>query len=131
MDLIIDATVIFTGFIGTGVTKDIVFSNVVRLFSPEYLFNEFEEHKLRIKELSGLPEHELDELLSKFKSRITIVPREEFEKFLLEANLLVSAKDDTEYLALSLSMKKTTIWSKDSHFKEQSIKFFNFLIHNN
>ncbi len=121
MRLIVDATVIFTGFIGTGITKDIIFSNIVRLYAPEYLFDEVEEHKLKIKEFSALSENEVDELLDKFKSRIEIVPKEKFEKFLLEANSLISDKDDTEYLALSLSLNKTSIWSNDPHFKEQTI----------
>lgn len=121
MELIVDATVIFTGFMGKGVTKEIIFSDIVRLYAPEYLFDEVEEHKLKIKEFSALSENEVNELLDKFKSIIKIISKERFEKFLLGANLLISDKDDTEYLALSLSMNKTPVWSNDSHFKEQSI----------
>lgn len=119
--LIVDATVLFTALTGRGVTKDIIFSNVVTLYSPEYLFEEFEEHKPRIKELSALSSNELDILFEKLKSRITPVPKKQFERFLKEANKLVTDKDDTEYVALSLSMNKTAIWSNDTDFKEQSI----------
>ena len=121
MELIIDASAVFTGLIGTGITKYIIFSNAINLFAPEYLFDEFEKHKLRIKELSGFSEQELSELFNKLKLRITIIPKEQFEKFLMEANSLIPDKDDTEYLALSLSMNKTPIWSNDPHFKEQSV----------
>ena len=48
-------------------------------------------------------------------------PREQFEKFLKEANRLVSDKGDTEYVALSLSMNKAPIWSNDPDFKQQSV----------
>ena len=121
MELIVDATIIFTGFIGTGVTKDIIFSGMVELYSPEYIFDEVEEHKSRIISLSALSENEVDELLDEFKSKIKVISKEKFERFLLEANSLISDKDDTEYLALSLFMNKKPIWSNDSNFKEQSV----------
>jgi predicted nucleic acid-binding protein len=125
MELVMDASVLFTGIIGTGVTKDIIFSKAVTLFSPEYLFEEFEEHKSRVEALSGLTSKELGELFEKLKKAIRIVPKEEFEKFLKEANSLSPDRDDTEYFALSLSKSKTPIWSNDSRLKKQSsIKVF-------
>lgn len=54
------------------------------------------------------------------KNRIESIPKERFEKFLEQANSLISDKEDTEYLALSLALNKTPIWSNDPHFKEQS-----------
>ena len=121
MELVVDATVIFTGIIGKGVTKEIIFSKSVKLHSPEGLFNEVEEHKPRIKFLSALSSAELEDLLGKLKSTINPFPLSKYEKFLNEANKLISDPDDTEYLALSLSMNKCPIWSNDPHFKEQSL----------
>ena len=121
MDLVVDATIIFTGIIGKGVTKEVIFSKSVRLYSPKALFDEVEEHKPRIKPLSGLSSAELDELLDNLKSTINLFPLSKYEKFLEEANSLISDPDDTEYLALSLSMNKCPIWSNDPHFKEQSL----------
>src|SRR3989338_6112667 len=121
MELVVDATVVFTGIIGTGVTKEIIFSKSVKLHSPEALFREFEEHKSRIKILSGLSLAELDELLGKLKGAIMPFPMSKYEKFLNEANKLISDPYDTEYLALSLSMGKCPIWSNDPHFKKQSL----------
>ena len=92
MKLIVDATVLFTALIGTGVTKDIIFSDAVALYSPEYLFEELEEHKSRINEFSSLSSDEVDVLFEKLRARITSAPREQFEKFLKEANRLVSDK---------------------------------------
>ncbi len=121
MELVIDATILFIGLIGKGVTKEIIFSKSVRLYCPEVLFNEAEEHKSRIKILSGLSSAELEALLGKLKGAIRIFPRHEYEEFLKEANNLISDPDDTEYLALSLALNKCPIWSNDPHFKEQSL----------
>ncbi len=111
----------FTGLIGKGVTKEIIFSKSVRLCCPEVLFNEAEEHKSRIKILSGLSSAELEALLGKLKGVIRIFSRSEYEEFLKESNNLISDPDDTEYLALSLALNKCPIWSNDPHFKKQSV----------
>ena len=125
MELIIDASILFTALIGTGVTKDIMFSEEVTLYAPEYLFDEFAEHQKRVEELSGLTANDFESLLDKLKLVIKPVPKEQFEKFLEEAYKMVSAKGDTEYIALSLSMNKVPVWSNDMHFKKQSaIKVF-------
>ena len=125
MELIIDASILFTALIGTGVTKDIMFSEEVTLYAPEYLFEEFAEHRKRVEELSGLTANDFESLLEKLKLVIKPVPKEQFEKFLKEAYKMVSAEGDTEYIALSLSMNKVPVWSNDVHFKKQSdVKVF-------
>ena len=121
MKLIIDATELFKALTGKGITKEIIFSDAVDLYSPEYIFEEIKEHESRIKELSGLSSSEFQELIELLKSEIIQVPKERFDIFLTKANELISDKEDTEYLALSLSMKNTPIWSEDPHFKEQLI----------
>jgi len=89
MELVVDATVVFTGVIGTGVTKEIIFSKSVKLHCPKSLFNEVEEHKSRIKILSGFSSAELEELLIKLKNTIKPFPLSKYEKFLNEANKLI------------------------------------------
>lgn len=121
MELVLDATILFTGLIGTGVTKEIIFSEAVELYAPEYLFDEFEKHKSRIKRLSELSSDEIDLICEKLKQKIKSVPKEKFEMFLEQANSLILDKDDTEYLALSLAFNKIPVWSNDPDFKGQSI----------
>ena len=121
VELIVDAGIIFTGLTGKGVTKNLLFSKNLRLFAPEFLFDELKEHKSRIKLISSLSSEEIDRLISKLDGCIKIVERSKFETFLDEANKLISDPDDTEYLALSLALNKCPIWSNDPHFKEQSL----------
>ena len=121
IEMIVDSGIIFTGLTGTGITKSLLFSKSLKLFAPEYLFDELKEHLSRIKLLSSLSSGEIDSLISKLRAHIKIVEKSKFEAFLDEANKLISDPSDTEYLALSLSMNKCPIWSNDPHFKEQSI----------
>ncbi len=125
MEVVVDATILFTGLIGKGVTKDIIFLESNKLYCPESLFNEIEEHKSRISFISKLPSDDLEFLLSKFKAKLIAFPLSKYEEFLKEANSLISDSDDTEYLALSLALNKCPIWSNDPHFKEQlSVQIF-------
>ena len=119
--LIVDSGIIFTGLVGTGVTKALLFSKNLKLFGPEYLFDEVKEHLSRIKLLSSLSSSKVDLLISKLRRHINIVEKSKFEAFLNEASRLILDPDDTEYLALSLSMDNCPIWSNDPHFKEQSL----------
>ncbi len=119
--LVVDATVLFTGLIGKGVTKSLFFSDNLELLAPEFLFEEFSEHKSRIKSISALPAADIDFLMEKLEDTINVVKKSKFEKFLKEASSLINDPEDTEYLALSLSLDKCPIWSNDPHFKKQSL----------
>ena len=45
MDLVIDANVLFAVLIKSGKTEDLVFSEYIHLFAPEFLFEEFEKYQ--------------------------------------------------------------------------------------
>jgi len=49
---------------------------------------------------------------------IEFVPKEEFGKYLEKAKEVCSDKDDSPYVALSLSLGKVPIWSNDKELKE-------------
>jgi predicted nucleic acid-binding protein len=121
VELVIDASTVFTAIAGTGVTKDIIFLGSITLFAPEYMLEEIAKHTARLAGVAGLTEEEVETVLELIKSRITLVPKEAFDTFLAKANALIPDKDDTEYLALSLSKNNTPIWSNDNHFKKQDI----------
>ena len=56
----------------------------VKLFAPELLFDEIEEHKHRIIERSGLTLEEFEILIFGLKNKIEIVPKENvIEKLLI------------------------------------------------
>jgi predicted nucleic acid-binding protein len=125
MELVIDAGIVFTGLTGFGITKKILFLKGLKLYSPEQLLEELNEHKPRILKLSSFSSDEIEELLRLIKERISFVPEKSFESFLEQANSSIPDKDDTSYLALGLKLN-CHIWSNDLHFKRQSlIEVFN------
>ena len=45
MNLVVDANVIFAVLIKKSKSDELIFNNELHLFTPEYFFTEFEEHK--------------------------------------------------------------------------------------
>ena len=121
MELVIDANVIISAMISwLGKTRDLIFSDKIILFAPEYLAEEFEEHKLEILEKSRLSESDFQLALSLIFSVINFIPMAEFERFIPIARDKCPDEDDLEYFALSLS-KNIPIWSDDKALKNQDI----------
>ena len=119
MELIIDANVLMSALIATkGKTYDLIFNDSIKLFSPEYLLDEFEKHKEEILSKSGLSESDFGLFLSLISSQIELIQYSEFEMFIPKAKELTPDPDDTEYFALALKLK-CAIWSNDKKLKQQ------------
>lgn len=119
MLLVVDANVLFSALIAGDKTSDLIFSDWLRLITPEYLFTELEEHEKEIKEKSKLSKEDFTNFLDLIESRIDVIPKEKFEKFLPKANQISPDPDDTEYFALALKFD-TTIWTDDKRLKKQN-----------
>ena len=120
MDLVIDANVFLSTLISpSGKTSNLLFNERLKLFAPEWLLEEFEEHKTEILEKTKLAEEEFELFLSIISARVEFIPKIEFENYLKEAETLTPDKDDREYFALALKLK-ANIWTNDKKFKEQN-----------
>lgn len=120
MELVIDANrVIAAALAPGGNTADIIFSNDVRLFAPEFLREEIEEHKDEFLAKSGLSDNEFAIVLSVVFSCISLIPASEFSDCIAAAEKISPDSDDTEYVALALK-KRCVIWSEDKALKAQT-----------
>ena len=120
MELVIDANVLMSALVATaGKTYDLIFNERINLFSPEFLLEEFEEHKEEILEKSGLSESDFKLFLSLISSEIEFISESEFKEFIPQAEKITPDPNDTEYLALALKLK-CSIWSNDKRLKNQN-----------
>lgn len=101
-----------------GFTYDLIFNDKIRLSAPEYLLEEFEEHRGEIIEKSNLSEEDLQIFLSLISSRIEFIEKNEFKQFVEPASEITPDIDDTEYFALALKLN-CAIWSNDKKLKQQ------------
>lgn len=118
MDLVIDANVLFSALIKDSSANNLLFSGRFHLFTPEYIFTEFEKHKEEILSKTERTDEEFFRLLETLKRRIVIVPLEELVPYVNEAEEITPDPKDMAYFALALKLN-CVIWSNDKKLKEQ------------
>lgn len=120
MKLVLDTNVVFSALIAGGKTREILLTGDVTLFAPEFFFSELRNHVDDLEEKTGLERDELELLLGLLFEEIRIVPREEFEERLPEAedHIALHDPDDVPFLALALA-RNADVWSDDNHFQKQ------------
>ncbi|MFH1306475.1 MAG: PIN domain-containing protein [Candidatus Micrarchaeota archaeon] len=119
MDLVMDANIAISAIISTeGKTCDLLFSDSLELYAPEFLLEELEEHKNEIVEKSKLTDVEFETAFSFVFSNVTLIPFEEFKKFIKKAGKITPDEGDIEYFALALKLG-CPIWSNDKKLQKQ------------
>lgn len=125
MDLVVDANIIFSALISSGgKTAELLFSDRLIIFAPEFLSEEFSKHKNEILSKSGLPKQDFELAKLLIFARVRFVPFSKFKQSLQEAQKTSPDENDTEYFALAISLG-CPIWSNDKKLKEQGkVKVF-------
>ena len=118
MDLVVDANVLFAVLIKDSFSYNLLFSDRFHLFTPEYIFTEFEKHKEEILEKTERTTEEFFRLLEILKRKIVLIPLEELILYVNEAENITPDPDDMTYFALALKLN-CAIWSNDKKLKEQ------------
>ena len=121
MQLVVDANVLFAAIISRKGTYDLFMDKFLELFAPAGILTEFERHRGEIFRLSGLEENDFEMFLAILLSRIKLIPFEEYEPHIKEAEKLCAiteSPEDVEYLATALKLC-LPIWSNDKALKNQ------------
>ena len=118
MKLVVDANVLFSALIKDSVTRRLFFEERLDIHAPEYLFEEFAEHKDEIIQKAHRSEAEFWEVMDILKSRISVVPVSEFGKCMEKAKEVPPDKDDAIYFAVAFAIDGA-IWSNDRRLKSQ------------
>ncbi len=119
MKLVVDANVLMSALIATeGRTCELLFRENLELYAPAFLMEEVTEHKAEILSRSRLSEEDLSLFISLLRPRILFVGKEASARYLPKARRISPNPDDTEYLALALSLR-CALWSNDKRLKRQ------------
>ena len=119
MDLVVDANIIFAVLVKDSFSHHLLFSGEFHLYTPEYIFTEFEKHKEEILNKTDRTTEDLFRLLDVLKRRITLVPLEELGDYVDEAESITPDPNDMAYFALALKLR-CPIWSNDKKLKQQN-----------
>jgi predicted nucleic acid-binding protein len=125
MKLIVDANVLFSALIKDSITAEILLSDKLQLYTPEFIIREFEKHKNTIIAKTHRSKESFEEIQDILKEVINIIPKEEYMLFYNEALLISPDKNDAMYFALAIKYG-CAIWSNDAKIKQQD----SVLVHN-
>ncbi|HIH30617.1 TPA: PIN domain-containing protein [Candidatus Micrarchaeota archaeon] len=119
MKLVVDANVLFSALIKDSATRRLFFDEELELYAPEYVLEEFAEHRKEIMQKVGRGETGFEGVMAVLRSRITVVPAAAFIRHMGKALQASPDKGDAPYLAAALSLGGCAIWSNDKGLKEQ------------
>ena len=121
MKLIVDANILFSALIKDGLTAELLISDKLQLFAPEFLFTEYTKYEDLILRKTHRNEEEFNNFLEILKDQIFIVPKKEIMPFMDEADKISPDPKDTVYFALAIALK-SKIWSNDKKLKQSQTK---------
>ena len=126
--LVVEANIIFSALIKQSYNfklLSVLGGLGIKLYSPEFVFEEIKKREEKILRFSKLNADELKFILDKLFKAIEIAPKSKYELFLDESKQIFSEHlKDAPYFALALSLN-SPIWSDEKAFKKQSkVKIF-------
>ena len=118
MILIVDANVLFSALMKNSLTAELIFEEDLLLSTPEFIITEFFKYEDLILKRTHRTKEEFIQIMHMLKDIITVVPKEDYAKFIEEAEKFSPDKKDVLYLALALKLK-CGVWSNDKKLKTQ------------
>ncbi len=118
MELVVDANTLFAALIKVSLTSDLIVDDSLTLSSIEFLFTEFEKYRELIKKKTERSEEEFEKFMEILQKKIRLIPYEEIEPFIEEAEKICPDPKDAQYFALALKLN-CGIWTNDKKLKNQ------------
>ena len=119
MEIVLDANILFAGLIKDSTTAILLFNPNLKLYTPEFILEEFMKYSELIQKKMKRTREEFVTIMHQLHQVITVVPQDEYERYMERAKKISPDENDVMYVALALKMK-CGIWSNDGRLKEQS-----------
>jgi len=113
--IIVDANPIISALIG-GISRNVFFDKRFEFLTTEFTLNEVKKYIPTISKKSGINEEEINYALRLLP--IIVVFREEYEKYILEAERWIAEIDKKDVHILALALSTTKI----SHFGQRQLR---------
>lgn len=125
LELILDTNIIISALMNeNSIIRDILVSNKINFFAPEFVLDEIEKHRELIQTKGNLTEMEFYFILGYLMRNVKLIKKEYFSHNLQEAKNIMEDVDvyDSEFLALGMSIPNDGIFSNDDDFDETELK---------
>ena len=118
MELVIDANILFSALIKNSLTAELVFNDEIKLYSPEFIIEEFLKYEDEILEKTSRTRENFVMTMHMLKDIISVVPQEEYSALIVQGKEISPDPNDVLYFALALKLN-CAIWSNDTRLKMQ------------
>ena len=118
MELVIDANILFSALIKNSLTAELVFNDEIKLYSPEFIIEEFLKYEDEILEKTSRTKGDFVMTMHMLKDIISVVPQEEYSALIVQGKEISPDPNDVLYFALALKLN-CAIWSNDTRLKKQ------------
>ncbi len=128
LEFVVDANVLFSALLAKGITRSLIFNSELKLYAPEYLISELNDHLKTDEELKKKlkqTNEETTKIIHELLYNIHVVPVSEYAPFAQKAIEISPDEFDAPYFALALHLK-IPLWSNEKKLKKQNeIKVLN------
>lgn len=114
----VDANILFAALIKESLTAELIISDNLILFAPEFLFDEFAKYEQYLREKTKRSNIEFAQYLNILNEKIKIIPHKVIMPFIKKAEIISPDPNDLVYLACALATN-SKIWSNDKKLKEE------------
>jgi len=114
---VIDANILFASLIKDSLTAELLLSDKLILYAPEFLFDEFKKYEEYILEKTNRSKEDFEHYLTILREEIEIIPENIINPFIQKAEKFSPDEKDTVYLACALAIN-SKVWSNDKKLKE-------------
>lgn len=118
MILVVDANVLFAALIKNSLTAELIFSDDLKLYTCEFITEEFFKYEKEIMKKTHRTREQFITIMHQLKDIITVIPKEEYSKQMIEAEKFSPDPKDIMYFALAMKLN-AGVWSNDDRLKKQ------------
>ena len=118
MKIVVDTNIIFSALLSPdGKISDLLINShsTFEFFSPMYILDELEKHKLKLKKISGFDESEINFLQRQIFRKVDLIDLEIITETIWEKAVYLTYdvdEFDTPFIALALELK-SALWTGD------------------
>jgi predicted nucleic acid-binding protein len=117
MKLVVDANILFAALIKEGFTAELMLSDKLQLFAPEFLFTEFKKYEEFILKKTHRSSEDFHRYLKLLEDYIVTIPKREITPFIEKTREISLDPKHVIYFALALALN-SSIWSNDKQMKD-------------
>lgn len=121
MKLVVDTNRIIAALVKDGISRKIITHFDGELITIGFSMEELGNHKKEILKKANISETDLEMILNKLFSKMTVLDDRIIDRYMSEAEGVMDSIDsaDMPFIAAALATK-SPVWSDDKHFKKQN-----------